>query len=782
MENLDFNTLIEAAQYLDCAGDRDVLENMKAVYESGEYFVAFVGQFSAGKSYLINNIIGRAILPQGTMETTPLLTYIRYGKQEKAIVVSTNGNKQEINIEEVADIIQKGNESAWNIKDLEHIEIFVDSDILKSGLILLDTPGINTLIERHEQLLAQSLILASRIVYVTGNAPSKVDVEKLSYMQEHGFNLAFVRTHCDLVNTAEESINELISNDVHILQQEQICTGAIFHVSNIPGTSRYANIASIQDALKNLGSDVEKCRLKDFADQLAFFKQKYSKRLAEAVLNLQLKQRNALDEINRKKQDAENRLDGLKQKCDTERSKLQEQVTADVRRLKKSYRNAVEGYVDTEAAKISAARDIDNVNEMKALLSRLQHQTAAQAINYLNSNVTPLLADINKNEVFEIPDMENLEVPEIDNMDELAACRNDELVNLKNNLLNICDAKETLAFNIQQAENSPEYLELVNSLKGLEKQLQEIQTEDFELGEYIPEMIQVMPEGIQPSDVGKVVGNIADWAMIFLPSGAITKPMGKLVGVAEKASKIIQKGKGAADILNKLRNMGKVYATKRRIEKAAKIIEAGRNITNQIRQNDTTGMFDCLTLEYWGQKLGSCFDASPRLEENLEYRNIYMRQKEELRKNMLAVQQKAYEEKCQLGLFRNEQAKQKAYMESLCVDEKRLEEQIAGKEAAIKKEARNAALKKWRENTRISFEKSMLATLPDLIEDYLDSVIDMVELYVNKKLESKMLLISKEQNKLEEILLLSPEEVAVKLQTALELKSRLDNNNETEMC
>ena len=585
-----------------------------------------------------------------------------------------------------------------------------------------------------------------------------------------------------MVNTAEESINELISNDVHILQQEKICTGAIFHVSNIPGASRYANIASIQDVLKNLGSDVEKCRLKDFADQLAFFKQKYSKRLAEAVLYLQLKQRNALDEINRKKQDSENRLDGLKQKCDTERSKLQEQVTADVRRLKKSYRNAVEGYVDTAAAKISAARDIDNVNEMRALLSRLQHQTAAQAINYLNSNVTPLLADINKNEVFATPDMENLEVPEIDNMDELAACRNDELVNLKNNLLNICDAKETLAFNIQQAENSPEYLELVNSLKGLKKQLQEIQAKDSELGEYIPEMIQVMPEGIQPSDVGKVVGNIADWAMILLPSGALNKSMGKLVGVAEKASKIIQKGKGAADILNKLRNMGKVYATKRRIEKAAKIIEAGRNITNQIRQNDTTGMLDCLTLEYWGQKLGSCFDAPPRLEENLEYRNIYMRQKEELRKNMLAVQQKAYEEKCQLGLFRNEQAKQKAYIESLCVDEKRLEEQIAGKEAAIKKEASNAALKKWRENTRISFEKSMLATLPDLIEDYLDSVTDMVELYVNKKLESKMLLISKEQNKLEEILLLSPEEVAVKLQIALELKSRLDNNNETEMC
>ena len=117
MENLDFNTLIETAQYLDCARDREVLENMKAVYESGEYFVAFVGQFSAGKSYLINNIIGRAILPQGTMETTPLLTYIRYGKQEKAIVVSTNGSKQEINIEEVADIIQKGNESAYNIKD-----------------------------------------------------------------------------------------------------------------------------------------------------------------------------------------------------------------------------------------------------------------------------------------------------------------------------------------------------------------------------------------------------------------------------------------------------------------------------------------------------------------------------------------------------------------------------------------------------------------------------------------------------------------------------------------
>ena len=84
---------------------------------------------------------------------------------------------------------------------------------------MLDTPGINTLIQRHEHLLANSLSLASAIIYVVSGAPSRLDIEKLQSFNEHGFPLAFVRTHCDEINEWEESYFQVVSSDEKALTE-----------------------------------------------------------------------------------------------------------------------------------------------------------------------------------------------------------------------------------------------------------------------------------------------------------------------------------------------------------------------------------------------------------------------------------------------------------------------------------------------------------------------------------------------------------------------------------
>lgn len=83
--------------------------------------MAFIGQFSAGKSYLINNLLERKLLPQGITETTPLLTYIRYNDElndlsECAILHFQDGISEKISLEEVANIIQKSDNIKWNIE------------------------------------------------------------------------------------------------------------------------------------------------------------------------------------------------------------------------------------------------------------------------------------------------------------------------------------------------------------------------------------------------------------------------------------------------------------------------------------------------------------------------------------------------------------------------------------------------------------------------------------------------------------------------------------------
>lgn len=110
-----------------------------------------MGCYSAGKSCLINNLLGRELLPHGTTETTTVLTYLRYAEEEKACLHKIDGSTQEISLAEVGSVDQR--RENWNPDELDYLEVFVNSPLLQSGMILMDTPGINTTILRHEQLL-----------------------------------------------------------------------------------------------------------------------------------------------------------------------------------------------------------------------------------------------------------------------------------------------------------------------------------------------------------------------------------------------------------------------------------------------------------------------------------------------------------------------------------------------------------------------------------------------------------------------------------------------------
>ena len=81
-----FTLLDEGMNELAWEAEREDLRVCMERYKAGMYFVAFIGQYSAGKSYLINNLLGRELLPQGTVETTPL--YPLRGRGEGASISS----------------------------------------------------------------------------------------------------------------------------------------------------------------------------------------------------------------------------------------------------------------------------------------------------------------------------------------------------------------------------------------------------------------------------------------------------------------------------------------------------------------------------------------------------------------------------------------------------------------------------------------------------------------------------------------------------------------------
>lgn len=267
MNNDLFQPLLDATDFLKNNATHDALLKLRSVYQQKLYFVAFIGQYSAGKSCLLNNLLGRKLLPEGTMETTSLLTYIRYGQQEEAKLHYLDGSTQILALDQVTELAQS--KVQWDMETLDYLEIFLQEDMLRSGMVLLDTPGVNTLIERHERLLESSLAMAAGIVYVAGHSPSRVDAERLTMLTKAGFNVVFVRTHCDEIKASEESVEQVMADDWKILAECGIRQENCYYLSNLPSSSCFAGLIPLRQHLEQSGNhagqaleEAVKCQLK----------------------------------------------------------------------------------------------------------------------------------------------------------------------------------------------------------------------------------------------------------------------------------------------------------------------------------------------------------------------------------------------------------------------------------------------------------------------------------------------------------------------------------------
>ena len=83
------------------------IQRMMYLQEHEEYMVSFMGQFSAGKSYLINNLIGKPVLPVHRSETTALITFVKYDQNERVEIIYKDGTNSEKGLEAVNELWER---------------------------------------------------------------------------------------------------------------------------------------------------------------------------------------------------------------------------------------------------------------------------------------------------------------------------------------------------------------------------------------------------------------------------------------------------------------------------------------------------------------------------------------------------------------------------------------------------------------------------------------------------------------------------------------------------
>jgi len=102
--------------------------------------VAIAGRLKAGKSTLVNALIGRRVAPTEVGECTRLVTQFRYGTSDRVDVVKRDGTRTSLPLDESGMIPQR---LSVPREQVAYIDVTLTSDRLQN-LTVVDTPGMSS--------------------------------------------------------------------------------------------------------------------------------------------------------------------------------------------------------------------------------------------------------------------------------------------------------------------------------------------------------------------------------------------------------------------------------------------------------------------------------------------------------------------------------------------------------------------------------------------------------------------------------------------------------------
>jgi len=165
------------------------------------------GEFKRGKSSIVNAIIGEEICPVDDCITTSSVSLIKYGATPRVVRHFLNADNnvvtESINIDSI-EKFSKG--SSVNTDNTILLEIEIPNEKLKSGLTILDTPGIGGLDPRHLSLTTFALTKADCVFFVA-DAQEPISASELSFIKDKispfGTNTNIILNKIDLLSEAQ---------------------------------------------------------------------------------------------------------------------------------------------------------------------------------------------------------------------------------------------------------------------------------------------------------------------------------------------------------------------------------------------------------------------------------------------------------------------------------------------------------------------------------------------------------------------------------------------------
>lgn len=121
-------------------------EQVLEFLDDQELTVAFLGEFSVGKSSILNCLFGQEILPTKVKPTTSLVTQIRQGQRK--YLLHRDGDVRQLDQTEFQALASGQTPS----EEGDRLELYVDSQMLGERGCFVDTPGVQSMNDQHEDI------------------------------------------------------------------------------------------------------------------------------------------------------------------------------------------------------------------------------------------------------------------------------------------------------------------------------------------------------------------------------------------------------------------------------------------------------------------------------------------------------------------------------------------------------------------------------------------------------------------------------------------------------
>jgi small GTP-binding protein len=201
---------------------------------TGLFLLVIAGEFNSGKSSFINALLGERVLPEGVTPTTDRINILRHGP-----VVSEQ------------------------LREAYLLERTHPAEVLRE-LNVVDTPGTNAIIRRHEELTRDFIPRSDLVLFVTSADRPFTESERgfLEQIREWGKKIVFIVNKIDILARPEEreEVLRYVAENASTLVGENPRVYAVSAREAIEG--RGGGFSEVEDYLLNTLDQAERVRLK----------------------------------------------------------------------------------------------------------------------------------------------------------------------------------------------------------------------------------------------------------------------------------------------------------------------------------------------------------------------------------------------------------------------------------------------------------------------------------------------------------------------------------------